>query len=213
MRYLPYAEEKSWDEVVLTPTQQIGMERIPWLPVYSTAYNMMIWNTKSTRDTPAAVRYFYWIPGAFWWMLVDWIWMIWNTALNWYKRAYNNWAALYNNIVADANYILTPKASTPQTKLTWRKITADMNPANYNLTIAEVEKPEKYLQWVNWEIVAKIVDPNPTEIKVVPATEAVDNTDIKKTIAKWLSSLVKKWKVTDNVSKIQKLIDLYNKVK
>ena len=132
---------------------------------------------------------------------------------NWYKRLYNNVTTLYNNIAADANYILTPKVSSPQTRLTWRKITADINPANYNLTIAEVKKPEKYLQWVNWEIVAKIVDPNPTEIKVVPATEVVNNTDIKKTIAKWLSSLVKKWKVADNVSKIQKLIDLYNKVK
>ena len=132
---------------------------------------------------------------------------------NWYKRLYNDVATLYNNIAADANYILTPKVSTPQTRLTWRKITADMNPANYNLTIAEVKKPEKYLQWVNWEIVAKIVDPNPTEIKVVPVTKAVNNADIKKAIAKWLSSLVKKWKVTDNVSKIQKLIDLYNKVK
>lgn len=43
--------------------------------------------------------------------------------------------------------------------------------------------------------------------------KAASNADIKKTIAKWLSSLVKKWKITDNVSKIQKLIDLYNKVK
>ena len=209
MQYLPIYPEKSWDDYWLSPTQQIWMERIEWLPLYSAAYNMMLWNTKQTQDLPAVARVFYSAPALPIWMLTDWLWQIWNTALNWYKRVYNNAAALYNNAVAQLNSIW----NTPQTRLTWRKITSDINPANYNLTIAEVKKPEKYLQWVNWEIVAKIVDPNPTEIKVVPAMKVVNNADIKKTIAKWLSSLVKKWKVTDNVSKIQKLIDLYNKVK
>lgn len=212
MQYLPIYPEKSWDDYWLSPTQQIWMERIEWLPLYSAAYNMMLWNTKQTQDLPAVARVFYSAPALPVWMLTDWLWQIWNTAVNGYKRLYNYWANAYNNI-ADRYNNWAMQGANPQTSLTWRKITPDMNPANYNLTITEVEKPEKYLQWVNWEIVAKIVDPNPTEIKVVPATEAVNNTDIKKTIAKWLSSLVKKWKVTDNVSKIQKLIDLYNKVK
>lgn len=39
------------------------------------------------------------------------------------------------------------------------------------------------------------------------------NDEIKSTIVKWLTSIVNKWKVAGNIDKIQKLINLYNKVK
>ena len=259
MQYLPYTEEKSRDEVMLSPTQQIGMERIPWLPTYSSAYNMMVGNDPATEDIPAVARYFYWVPAAFWWLLYDWLWQIWNTAVNWYKRLYNNWAAIYNNIAGTINGWNTPTVQaptslpaqnyenmvnaaervaaqvTPQTSLTWRKIVSGINPANYNLTVAEVEKPTRYLA-NNWVPVAKIVEPNPTEIKIVPASNqqtAVQEapwyqfasaeeqaaakkqamTQAKRSIANELNNIVSNWTVLNNLPKVAKLVSLYNKIK
>lgn len=171
MQYLPYLEEKSRDDQILTPIQQISMNpRIEGLPLYSSAYNMMIWNTKETEDLPAFARYFYWIPGAFWGMLVDGFWQIWNTALNGYKRLYNNAATLYNNAAAGYNNWRTTR-STPQTRLTWRKITYDMNPAYYNQTIDFAEKPKQYLVGTDWNIVAQIGNPYPYVSRVVQAQQ------------------------------------------
>lgn len=206
MQYLPYSEEKSWDEIMLSPTQLIWMERIEWLPTYSMAYNMMRWNTKNSRDLPAAVRYFYGVPGALWWMLVDWVWQIWNTALNWYKRVYNNAAALYNNAVAQLNSIW----NTPQTRLTWRKITSDIAPflpQPPEVVVTEVEQPVKYL-YSDGKIQAEVVEPKTYNYSI-----PMDKITYRRKVANELKRMNTNWELIKNISRTKKLIDLYEKLK
>lgn len=245
MQYLPYLEEKSWDEQILTPTQQIWMGRIEWLPLYSAAYNMMIWNNKHTEDLPAFARYFIWVPSAFGGMLVDGVWQIWNAALNGYKRAYNNGAAMYNNAAAQIENWLTPTVA-PQTSLTWRKIMPGitfsefdtymgnspeyyerygrLNPSQkqqlFNTFLKSVAKNNNFVP--DSSINATVVNTIPAWATTEQATQVVTNNnatlwrtndEIKSTIVKWLTSIVNKWKVAGNIDKIQKLINLYNKVK
>ena len=158
MQYLPIYPEKSWDDYWLSPTQQIWMERIEWLPLYSAAYNMMLWNTKQTQDLPAVARVFYSAPALPVWMLTDWLWQIWNTAVNGYKRLYNYWANAYNNL-ADAynNWEMQRRMNYALwNSNTWRRIVGQ--PIVPTLQQNLPTKPTRYLVGPNWNIVAQIID-------------------------------------------------------
>lgn len=215
MRYLPIYPEKSWDEVVTNypyPRDGPAWEGLPVTNTFLSAARGFSQDARRAKDPLTwATDIVYWLWSLWWsvlvWPVTDTIWNIWNTALNWYKRLYNYWANAYNN-VADAYNNWQMQRNNLQTSLTWRRITNNINPANYNMTVAEVEKPTKYLAY-NWQPVAQIVEPNPTEIKVVPA----QNTQAKRLIVNELSRMSNTWEIQSNPTRAQKLINLYNKIK
>lgn len=81
--------------------------------------------------------------------IVDWLPNVYNRAVD----EYNVWAsrrALNNYINNEGSGVLRqiqerwmgqvgPAANTPQTRLTWRRITYDMNPALYNMVVEPVQ--------------------------------------------------------------------------
>lgn len=213
MRYLPIYPEKNWDQTALW--QDYWGPAGESLPATNTFLDAARGFSQFARQANNPIErwediiYWLWNLGGavIVWPVVDTAWNIWNAAYNWYKRLYNYWANAYNN-VADVYNNWQMQRNNPQTSLTWRKITNSINPANYNMTAAEVEKPTRYLA-NNWQPVAVIVEKNPTVIKPVPT----QNNTAKRMIVNELSRMSNAWELQNNLTRTQKLIDLYNKIK
>lgn len=169
MQYLPYTQEQTWGQTYgYKPSAYINMDRWPVedLPMSYKLGNSFFTNLDKGNYWRAAADIVF-VPFT---ELADAAWWFWNASLNWYKRLYNNAAALYNNVAAGYNNWRATR-STPQTRLTWRKITYDMNPAYYNQTIDFAEKPKQYLVGTDWNIVAQIENPYPYVSRVVQAQQ------------------------------------------
>lgn len=166
MQYLPIYPEKNWDQTVLG--QDYWGPAWESLPVTNTFLDASRSFSQLARISNNPVEWsqdvWYWLWNLWWavlvWPIVDAVWNIWNTAYNWYKRLYNYWANAYNNLADRYNnwqmqrQMETPVQVTPQTSLTWRKITWGINLP----TLPQQVKPTRYLVGVNGQIVAKIVD-------------------------------------------------------
>lgn len=176
MQYLPIYPEKNWDQTVLWYDYWgPAGESLPVTNTFLDAargFSQLARQANNPIERWEDVIYWLWNLGGsvIVWPIVDTVWNIWNTAYNWYKRLYNYWANAYNN-VADAYNNWQRQRDNPQTSLTWRKLTFDMNPAYYNQTIAIAEKPKQYLVWADWNIVAEVKDPYPYVSRVVQAQQ------------------------------------------
>lgn len=120
-------------------------------------------------------------------------------------RAYN-WQQNGNGIYANQ-----PHWSAP-TSLTWRRITPAMAPVLPQapaIVRTEVPQPDKYL-YADWKIQAKIVEPPVYKYSVGMPTS---RQQAKRLVTNELKRMNAAWELMKNISRTQKLIDLYKKLK